>query len=54
MASNLLLFPSYTREKVNTLKIYHGLTLNADAFVWLRELVAHHAREILALSRLSP
>ena len=36
---NLLLFPSYAHE-TNSLKIFDGPTLNADAFVWLRELVS--------------
>ena len=41
-ARDLLLFPSYAHE-TNSLKIFVGPTLNADAFVWLRELVAHRA-----------
>ncbi len=51
-ARNLLLFPSYAREKANTMKVFDGPTLNADAFVWLRELVAHRAREMLILKEL--
>ncbi len=53
-ASNLLLFPSYAREKANTIKVFDGLTLNADAFVWLRELVARRAREMLILQQELP
>ena len=34
------------------MKIFDGLSLNADAFVWLRELVAHRAREMLILQEL--
>ena len=45
----ILLFLRYAREKANTMKVFDGLTLNADAFVWLRELVAHRAREMLIL-----
>ena len=51
---NLLLFPSYAREKANTMKVFDGLTLRADAFVWLRELVARRAREMLILQELPP
>ena len=51
-ARNLLLFPSYAREKANTITVFDGLTLKADAFVWLRELVAHRAREIIILQEL--
>ena len=47
----ILLFPSYAHE-TNSLKIFDGPTLNADAFVWLRELVAHRAREMLILQEL--
>ena len=53
-ARNLLLFPSYACEKASTMKVFDGLTLNAYAFVWLRELVAHRAREILILQDPSP
>ena len=31
------------------MKVFDGLTLKADAFIWLRELVARRAREILIL-----
>ena len=48
-ARNLLLFLRNARKTANTMKVFDGLTLNADAFVWLRELVAHRAREILIL-----
>ena len=48
----ILLFLRYAREKANTMKVFDGLTLNADAFVWLRELVAHRAREFLILQEL--
>ena len=40
-----------TRDGEN-MKVFDGLTLNADAFVWLRELVAHRAREMLILQEL--
>ena len=50
-ARNLLLLPSYA-HKTNSLKIFDGPSLNADAFVWLREIVAHRAREMLILQEL--
>ena len=51
-ARNLLLFLSYARKKAKAMKAFDGLTLKADAFVWLRELVAHRAREFLILQEL--
>ena len=51
-ARNLLLFPSYASETAKSMKFFDGLTLNADAFVWLREIVAHRAREFLILQEL--
>ena len=47
----ILLFPSYAHE-TNSMKVFDGLTINADAFVLLRELVAHRAREMLILQEL--
>ena len=51
---NLLLFPSYASETAKSMKVFDGPTLNADAFVWLRELVAHEIIILKCLSRLPP
>ena len=50
----LLTLLRYACERVNIPKAFDGQTLYVDGFVWLHELVAHHAREVVILKNLTP